>query len=179
MTNLPFAYAPMPEAYGGNTLWFTLRFVAPLAAAPSISLGDFVWSDGSRTEWVEPQRLAIGDRLLDGEIVARVEIGGQPAWKIQVSPTASRFMPLATLRDKVERYIRGGDRRRATLEWEGEPEAFRNTTLERVLTRLHAKHPLVAVVFQEGQFVDGEPLLELDDAALVARITRKMTAGGR
>jgi hypothetical protein len=52
------------------------------------------------------------------------------------------------------------------VQLEGE-RAIRDTRLLRYLDLVHAACPLVAVVFQEGQFLGGAGLVDLDDVALV------------
>ena len=164
MARSPFALASIPPAYPGKHIWFTLRFVGE----PPSELGlgpDWSWRPPGDSEYVPARTLAVGDQLVDGRIVARVEIAGQPMWKVDLGKGASQYLPIDD-RD-IER-IRVCQPRTLQVEYEGDD--FDRARFERAMVKLHARHPLVAVLFQDGQWTAGEPLTALDDAALVARL---------
>lgn len=142
---LPFTYSAMPEDYPGDKIWFTLRFVAN---APEVLPGfseRWSWSGGAR-ELVRAKELAVGDRLTQGTVVARTELGGAAFWQIRLG-TGSQMIPMAM---QVERYT--GPANELQLEWDDDPTKFSNTAFETALVRLHASAPLAAVMFQDGSW---------------------------
>lgn len=142
---LPFAYAAMPEDYPGDQIWFTLRFVEN---APDLLPGfthRWSWSRGKR-ELVRAKDLAVGDRLIQGTVAGKTELGGTAFWKIQLG-TGSQLIPMTM---QVERYT--GPANELQLEWDDAPETFSNADFGAALVRLHATAPLAAVMFQDGSW---------------------------
>lgn len=170
---LRFAYARMPEDYPGNKVWWTIRFVGS-APDPAEIPG---WErcgmtvEAGHHEWVDVAALRIGDHALGGTIIAFVALAGQPAFKVRMAH-GTRIVARSTVEgEKVERLVQDPARNRELqVELDADLDDFDAREVEAFFCRVHEKFPLVAVLFQDGQFIDGEPLVTLDDAALIARL---------
>ncbi|WP_394821452.1 hypothetical protein [Pendulispora albinea] len=173
MAKRAFEYAGCPADYPGDTLWWTLRFVGdaphePPSAALAARL-DLAWPEHGRSEWVNPDALVIGDHVFGGRIVGFTEVGGAKAFKVDLGRNATRIVPLPSLQERVERRVQTAPSRNVQLEYQGH-RVIDDARLLGYLDRVHAEFPLVAVVFQEGQFLAGRSLVDLDDATLVRTI---------
>jgi hypothetical protein len=174
-----FAYAGCPADYPGESYWWTLRFVGESPREPPspalCARLRLVWPGSGRSEWVDADRLVPGDEALGGRIVGFTEVAGARCFEVDLGRASTRIVPLRSLRDRVERRVATPPSRSLQLGYEGR-RPLDDARLLEYLERVHAASPLVAVVFQEGQLLAGESLVEQDDATLVRTIRRLASA---
>lgn len=189
--SLPYLVAGDHHRYDGSDPWWTLRFqgqapVEPYRLAALERLG-LLWAKKVTVSHVRASELRKGDvvRSEDG-LECRVDgfterqIGAKTLRLLALSqegPRGLRLLPEEQAVAMTFERIESIDPRHVFLEPDVEPwfetqdgwEAF-YAGVDAYLERLHRAHPLVAVFFQEGQFFDGERLLELSDDELRTRV---------